>query len=220
MTSRYDTGGTAEGECQPGSDGRVLLNMLGIADPEEMDNREFDLLADLEDVLFGEIEMDQRLTATDLREWHGRWLGSVYAWAGKYRNVNLAKGDFMFAAAHLVPSLMTAFERKFLAKYTPCNGTDASALTESLAVCHVELILIHPFREGNGRLARLLATVMALQADLPPLDFGIMEEEKTRYIAAIHAGLDNDYAPMKSIFSEVLKRSLMRASPSGPRNSG
>jgi cell filamentation protein len=40
-----------------------------------------------------------------------------------------------------------------------------------LAVTHVELILIHPFREGNGRLARLLADVMAVQADRGLLDY-------------------------------------------------
>ena len=30
-------------------------------------------------------------------------------------------------------------------------------VAEALAVVHAELILIHPFREGNGRVARLLA---------------------------------------------------------------
>jgi len=40
------------------------------------------------------------------------------------------------------------------------TGPPATALAE----VHAELILIHPFREGNGRLARLLALLMALQA--------------------------------------------------------
>ena len=40
------------------------------------------------------------------------------------------------------------------------------------AAVHAEPILIHPFREGNGRCARLLATLMGLQAGLPALDFG------------------------------------------------
>lgn len=38
-------------------------------------------------------------------------------------------------------------------------------IIEAIAVTHVELILIHPFREGNGRLSRLLADVMAVQGD-------------------------------------------------------
>jgi predicted nuclease of predicted toxin-antitoxin system len=47
------------------------------------------------------------------------------------------------------------------------NWEVAKALTQT----DVELVLIHPFREGNGRIARALSTVMGLQAGLPPLDF-------------------------------------------------
>jgi hypothetical protein len=37
---------------------------------------------------------------------------------------------------------------------------------------------------------------MALQAGLPALDFGgIHEEEKQRYIAAIHAAMGREYRP-------------------------
>jgi len=48
---------------------------------------------------------------------------------------------------------------------------DQSTLTRALAVTHAEFILIHPFREGNVRLGRLLNTLMALQAGQPALDY-------------------------------------------------
>lgn len=44
-------------------------------------------------------------------------------------------------------------------------------LLNALSSAHVELILIHPFREGNGRIARLLSDVMAVQAEIGPLDY-------------------------------------------------
>jgi Fic/DOC family len=67
------------------------------------------------------------------------------------------------------------------------------------------LILIHPFREGNGRCARLLAMLMGLQAGLPTLDFGgIRGAKKKAYIAAVHAALDRDYAPMTEVFRSVI----------------
>lgn len=62
--------------------------------------------------------------------------------------------------------------------------------------------------EGNGWLARLLSTIMALQADMPPLDFEIMNSDKERYVKAIHAGHAGNYEPMKKIFDEVLQYSL------------
>jgi cell filamentation protein len=79
----------------------------------------------------------------------------------------------------------------------------------ALAIVHVEFLLIHPFREGNGRLARLLSILMALQAGLPLLDFSnIKGKEKERYFAAVRAGLDRDYQFMETIFDGVLSRAL------------
>ena len=65
---------------------------------------------------------------------------------------------------------------------------------------------MHPFKEGNGRLSRLLAVVMALQAGQPLLDFSYMDNNKDRYFLAIQAGLDNDQ-PMKDMFRQVLRDS-------------
>jgi cell filamentation protein len=78
-----------------------------------------------------------------------------------------------------------------------------------LAIVHTELILTHPFRDGNGRWARLLAMLMGLQAGLPALDFGgIGGAKKREEIAAVHTGLSRDYDPMTKIFREVIARTL------------
>ncbi len=106
---------------------------------------------------------------------------------------------------------MTHLEREVLARHTPCRYTNHDEIASALAVVHAELILIHPFREGNGRCARLLALLMGLQAGLPPLDFGGLSGKGRRdYIAAIHAAVGSDYAPMTTIFRAVIRRSLRR----------
>ncbi len=64
---------------------------------------------------------------------------------------------------------------------------------------HVEFILIHPFREGNGRLSRLLADVMAVQAGHDPLDYSAWDADKPAYFSAIQAGMAGDYAPMNRL---------------------
>jgi len=157
--------------------------------------------------LIDETEVEQRFTADDLCRMHRLWLGDVYAWAGEYRQVNIGKGGFMFAAAPLVPGLMAELERGPLRRYTPCRFATTREQAEALAVVHAELILIHPFREGNGRCSRLLATLMALQAGLPALDFGgIRGPEKQRYITAIHAAMGREYGPMTAVFERVIAR--------------
>ena len=58
-----------------------------------------------------------------------------------------------------------------------------------------------------GRCARLLAVLMGLQAGLPVLDFtGVRGQERTRYIAAVHAVLDRNYEPMTGVFRRIIAR--------------
>lgn len=212
MTDRYDISSNPEAQYQPGSDNQVLLNKRGITDLEEMEGIEFDELLRFEQVLFDELAADKRLTAKNLCDWHRDWLGGIYEWAGEYRSVNMSREDFVFAAAHLIPKLMADFERDYMSVLTPCCEMNKDELIEAMAVCHVEFIIIHPFREGNGRLGRVLSTVMALQADMPVLDFGILENDKDQYIQAIHAGHAGNYEPMKLLFSEILAFSIQQAS--------
>jgi cell filamentation protein, protein adenylyltransferase len=208
MTDRYDTKKNSKGQYQPGSHDLVLLNKLGIIDLQEMENTEFDYLIQFQLALFDELSIDQQITTGDLCEWHRRWLGDIYDWAGNYRTVTMSKGGFPFAAVPQLSALMDNFDKQFLQKYTPCNKMKKDDLVEAMAICHVEYIIIHPFREGNGRLGRLLTTVMALQAGMPALDFEFIEKNKDRYIEAIHAGHAGDYEPMMLIFSEVIDFSL------------
>jgi len=50
---------------------------------------------------------------------------------------------------------------------------------------------------------------MALQADLPLLDFsGIRGKRKEAYFAAVRSGMMHEYAPMEEIFNYVLSLSL------------
>jgi cell filamentation protein len=150
------------------------------------------------------VATDQRLTAADICRWHKQWLGELYPWAGEYRQVNISKGNFVFAMAAQVPRLMRELERDVLARYTPCTFSNPDEVLEALAITHCELVLIHPFREGNGRVSRLLSTLMALQAGLPLLNFsGIKGKQRVAYFAAVQAGMARDYAPMVEIFRRV-----------------
>lgn len=193
--SKYDIGGV-QGRFQPDSNDQVLENKLGITDPAERDEAELVLLEKLyEDVLLHDSPNGQ-IKVADLKKWHYRWLGNLYEWAGEERAVNMSKGDFHFAAAAQVPQLLDKFESEYLRRYAPCSGYDDEQLAEAVAIVHVELILIHPFRDGNGRISRFLADVMMAQAGYPALDYSCWDQNKTDYFAAIRQGLEMNYAPM------------------------
>lgn len=73
----------------------------------------------------------------------------------------------------------------------------------------MELVLIHPFREGNGRVARILSVHMGLQAGLPALYFdNLSGRRQQQYFAAVQAGLDRNYEPMAKLFNAVIERNL------------
>lgn len=214
MTTRHDPH-AVEAEFESGSRGRVLRNALGIVRVRDMQLAESQALLLAQQQAVDTFSQDHRFTAEDIRALHRIWLGPIYLWAGEYRSVNIGKGGFQFASAHLIPGLMAQLERTALAQYTPCREASTESVAEALAVVHAELILIHPFREGNGRLARLLALLMALQAGLPPLDFSpLAGRGKRRYVAGIHAALGRDYRPLIEAFERIIERSRKRVASS------
>jgi len=80
-------------------------------------------------------------------------------------------------------------------------------VARALAEVHAELILIHPFRDGNGRVARMLSVLMARQAGLQLADFSPLEgRSKRNYVRAIHAAIGREYAPLETLFARVLER--------------
>lgn len=211
--SRYDTSDLLENQFEPGSGGRVLRNLRNIKSKRQMDRFEAESYARAFEIAVKLYGKSHKFSAEDVRSLHRVWLGKVYLWAGSYRTVNIAKGCFQFATAQHIPSLMAEFEKKVLACYTPCKDQSLEKVAYALAAVHVELILIHPFREGNGRLARLLAVLMALQAGLPLFDFKwIRGNKKQEYFAAVRSGLEKNYDPMQRIFLGIIQRSFKRVS--------
>jgi cell filamentation protein len=206
---RYDVSGLIEAQYEPGSNDTVLKNLLRIIDPKKMDQVEAMALADATDILIREYDQGHQFSAADICHFHKTWIGEIYEWAGKYRQVNITKGGFTFATASRIPSLMKEFEQNQLTRYTPCAFKNREKVITALAETHAELLLIHPFRDGNGRVARLLATLMALQAGLPLLDFSLIsEQEKSKYIIGVQAGLKRNYQVMETLFSLIIEKSL------------
>lgn len=57
-------------------------------------------------------------------------------------------------------------------------------------------------------MSRLLSTLMALQAGLPLLDFGVIKgKQREAYFAAVQAGMGRSYKPMQEIFRRVVQAS-------------
>ncbi len=216
--SRYATANGVEAKFEPGSHGRVLRNRLHIHRKVEMDRREFEALVKAQEKYLSRIGPHTRFTAEILCRMHRDWLGDIYEWAGQYRTVELAKGGFQWPPAFRVSENMDAFEKGILARCTPCHPGPLPEIARCLAEVHAEFLLIHPFREGNGRMARWVSDLMAFQAGLPAPHYGFAgpsaERKRRAYLEAVRAGYLQDYEPLMVFFVEALERRL-RERPRG-----
>jgi len=216
--SRYVTPRGVEARFEPGSHGRVLRNWLHIHRKVEMDRREFEALVRAQEKYLSQIGPRTRFTAEILCRMHRDWLGDIYEWAGRYRTVELAKGDFLWPPAFRVSENMGAFEKGILTRCTPCRPGSLPEIARCVAEVHAELLLIHPFREGNGRMARWVSDLMAFQAGLPAPAYGFAgrgsERRRRTYLKAVRAGYLQDYEPLTLFFMEALERRL-RERPRG-----
>lgn len=204
--SRYSLGSNESDEYQPGSEQKVLRNLLAITSPAEMELREAWALADAISASLAETEDDTSFNVIMLRDMHRSWLGDIYDFAGEIRTVNVSKGGVMFAPVIHLDQTLAELDR-LLSRYTPCKGLGQSDLVQALTVVHAELVLAHPFREGNGRLARWLTDLMALQVGSPPLQWGFeveTDERRNRYFAALRRAFMKDFDPLESLISSAL----------------
>lgn len=208
--SRYEIGIPSDSEFQPGSNGSVLRNLRGIVDPSQIDRIEASLLVLAQGRSFGRIESSTLMTVRLIRELHRSWLHTLYSFAGELRTLNLSKEAVHFAPVAHLDSTLATFDA-ILQVETPCQGMELDQLVRAIARVHIELVLIHPFREGNGRLARWVADLMALQAGAPPLDWQFendTERRREHYFAALRRGFAGDNAPMESLIREALEQAV------------
>lgn len=104
------------------------------------------------------------MTSYDLKNRPGRWrVGQIFV-------RNDRTGDIVHEGVDIerVPELMSAL-------ITSMNGGAGDAVVRA-AMAHLNLVMIHPFRDGNGRMARCLQSlVLAADGTLAPVFMSVEE---------------------------------------------
>jgi fido (protein-threonine AMPylation protein) len=74
---------------------------------------------------------------------------------------------------------------------------------------HHRFTLIHPFADGNGRVARALATLLLLRAEWFPLV--VTRDDKVRYLSALRTADAGDLASLVQFFGELQRKAVREA---------
>ena len=83
-----------------------------------------------------------------LRDLHIALFGGIFDFAGKIRTVNISKGGFRFA------------NYIFLDSNIPIIANMSQKNFDEILAKYIEMNILHPFREGNGRALRLWLDAM------------------------------------------------------------
>ena len=181
----------------------ILPNLLHLNKKEDLDNAEF------EGFLYTELYLTDKLTSRTkfnekyIQQIHKLALNELYSFAGKYRTVNMSKGGFLFPAAQFIPQSMSTFENDIL-NVLPNTYKNEESLISDIAKVHGELLFIHPFRDGNGRTARILANLMVRKQGYNGLHFERIDEKVfIQYVTAVQRVAEKNYEPMKEVIKLI-----------------
>lgn len=120
-------------------------NKLGITSDVELAREEERLtkLRALELYDMGLLDTFEVGTFAGLAKIHGYLFQDVYEFAGEPRTVNISKGSFRFASVMYLDSALRAIDKM------------PQSTFDQIVEKYVEMNVAHPFREGNGRSARI-----------------------------------------------------------------
>jgi Fic-DOC domain mobile mystery protein B len=137
---------------------------------------------------------------------HHDMFGAIWNWAGQYRRANLNIGmDW-----HLIPEQVRLLCDDFLHWDSP---TTTMPILEVAARLQNRLTKIHPFRNGNGRHARLLTDIFFYSHGHPlPIwpQTQLMSEGhqiRAQYIAAMRAADQGDFSSLAEFLEQCLPKS-------------
>lgn len=169
----------------------ALENKLGISDSAELARREEKISKKKAVELFeGDcLKPYEAGTFSMLAAIHRHLFEQIYDFAGKVRNVNIAKGNFRFAPVMYLRAAIENVEKM------------PQSTFDEIIEKYVEMNIAHPFREGNGRSTRIWLDLMLKKELGLVIDWSLVDKDD--YLAAM------ERSPVKDIeIKHILRQAL------------
>lgn len=169
----------------------ALQNKLGITDSAELAREEERISKKKAAELFesGYLDGLRAGTYSTLAAIHKYLFDEIYDFAGKMRDVNLAKGNFRFASAMYLKAALESIDAM------------PQSTFDEIIQKYVEMNIAHPFREGNGRSTRIWLDLILKKELHMVIDWS--KVDKNDYLLAMERSPIKDIE-MKYLLKEAL----------------
>ena len=145
---------------------------------------------------------------------HGVAFGWIFpTWAGKYRKVQVTFSGKEAVSYHQLPELVVnlCLDLRERIKRLPKPEEDVFIVevVKLLAWFQHKFVLIHPFLDYNGRIARMLTILILLKLNLPPMELKAdTKTDRKRYIKALQDADAGNLITLESLISQALREAL------------
>jgi len=158
----------------------ILKNKLNIKNQVELGKAEERISKQKAKQLFdtGDIAKVEVGTFKGLSFIHAYLFEDIYDFAGKIRDVNIAKGNFRFAPLMYIKQSLEHIDKM------PQSNFD------QIVEKYVEMNIAHPFREGNGRATRIWLDLIFKKEIKQVIDWNLIDKED--YLSAMERSVVKD----------------------------
>lgn len=157
----------------------------------------------LEEIFDGNPE-DIAITSDWLRSIHQCIAGELFPdWAGRWRSTEVQAGTHLPPAPHDVPVHVKNFCLDLEERL--CHLGDAQSVAELLTWVDWRFQWIHPFKDFNGRVGRILLVALAYKLGLPPIDPAEIKDQRESYFVALRMADAGNLLPLQALWLERLQ---------------
>jgi fido (protein-threonine AMPylation protein)/methylase of polypeptide subunit release factors len=199
--SPQDPDGGAEGQGELGST-REFETAEGRLSYQELSERLAVPLVAIYDEILQESPKQFVINSEWLCLRHKRLAGHLFPdWAGRFRDVNVQIGSHTPPPYYEVPIHMHQFCDDLSARLLHLNQESVANYAELLAWADWRFQWIHPFKDFNGRIGRVLLAALLYKLGLPHVETAPPDREaRTQYLDALRAADNADLGPLTELW--------------------
>jgi Fic family protein len=166
--------------------------------------------------LYGLVKERKNVTITPqlICKLHGLSFGWIFPqWAGKYRNIQVTFSGKEALPYYQIPESVTNLckdlEERIKQLPDPDREEFIVEMGKLLAWFQHRFVVIHPFQDYNGRIARMFTVLILLTRNLPPIEIKAESPtDRKRYITAMQDADAGNFSTLEELIGHALGETL------------